>query len=67
MTPRKPIIIGASDKDSDWLKRLDGGAYQEEDLAAHDAAQEAQQEAEEQREEAQRPDHLPPPEEREEA
>lgn len=32
------FIIGASDKDADWLKQLDGGAYQQEDLAAHEAA-----------------------------
>lgn len=31
------ITIGASDKDADWLKQLDDGAYQQEDLAAHAA------------------------------
>ncbi|MDD5001488.1 MAG: hypothetical protein PHO55_10965 [Thiomonas arsenitoxydans] len=31
------IIIGASDKEADWLKQLDDGAYQQEDLAAHAA------------------------------
>lgn len=32
----KPIEIEDNDENADWLKYLDGGKYQKEDLAAHE-------------------------------
>lgn len=32
----KTITIGASDEDADWIKRVDSGKYQREDLAIHE-------------------------------
>lgn len=52
------LSIGASARDSDWLKFLDGGVYQKKDLAAHDAALEIYEKERAAREKAQRPGHL---------
>lgn len=34
----KVVTIGNSDEDADWLKRLAGGKYREEDMAASEDA-----------------------------
>lgn len=42
MATRKPtrptINIGNSDNKADWLKKLDDGKYQEQDIKAHEEA-----------------------------
>ena len=38
------VQIGSSEKNSDWLKKIDGGKYQFEDLEAHDAIEDEHQE-----------------------